>query len=60
MKNCKYCNEFMCGASGTDSVSEYCGNTMKKTDGAQDKLLDMCLKAKTKEDVDDILRKWRE
>jgi hypothetical protein len=25
MKNCKYCNEFMCGASGTEQVSKYCG-----------------------------------
>lgn len=25
MKNCKECNEFMCGSSGTDNVSEYCG-----------------------------------
>lgn len=25
MKNCKECNEFMCGSSGTDNVSKYCG-----------------------------------
>jgi hypothetical protein len=25
MKNCKYCNEYMCGASGTEQVSKYCG-----------------------------------
>jgi hypothetical protein len=24
MKNCKDCNEFMCGFSGTDNVNEYC------------------------------------
>ena len=26
MKNCNTCNEFMCGQSGTNSISEYCGN----------------------------------
>lgn len=38
MKNCKTCYEFMCGQSGTNSISEHCGNTnnrieqQKKTD----------------------------
>lgn len=27
MKNCKTCYEFMCGQSGTNSISEHCGNT---------------------------------
>ena len=27
MKNCKTCNEFMCGFSHTDRISEYCGAT---------------------------------
>lgn len=26
MKNCNTCYEFMCGQSGTNSISEYCGN----------------------------------
>mgnify|MGYP003438567990 FL=1 len=25
MKSCKTCNEFMCGQSNTDCISEYCG-----------------------------------
>lgn len=27
MKLCKTCNEFACGQSGTNSISEYCGNS---------------------------------
>ena len=27
MKNCNTCYEFMCGQSGTNSISEHCGNT---------------------------------
>ena len=26
MKNCKTCNEFMCGQSHSDCISEYCGS----------------------------------
>lgn len=35
MKDCKNCNEFMCGFSHTDHVSEYCGReTNKPTEGS--------------------------
>lgn len=28
MKNCKNCNEYSCGAQGTDNVSIICGNSL--------------------------------
>ena len=32
MKNCKDCNEFMCGFSGTDNVNEYCRNNIDENE----------------------------
>ena len=36
MKNCKDCNEFMCGSSGTDNISECCGKNGPTTPVMQD------------------------
>lgn len=30
MKNCKECNDFMCGGQGSDNVSMTCGNTARE------------------------------
>lgn len=30
MKNCKECDEFMCGGQGSDNVSMTCGNTTRE------------------------------
>lgn len=35
MKHCKDCVEFMCGQSGTDAISEFCGEERQDNDTAK-------------------------
>lgn len=37
MKHCKDCNEFMCGQSGTDAISQFCGTERQDNDTAKPK-----------------------
>ena len=42
MKSCKTCNEFMCGQSNTDCISEYCGGKNTYIPKMQNTKLDYC------------------
>ena len=57
MKSCKTCNEFMCGQSNTDCISEYCGGKNTYIPKMQNTKLDYCeLRDKIHNILEDFLQ----
>ena len=57
MKSCKTCNEFMCGQSNTDCISENCGGKDTYIPKTQKTKLDYCeLRDKIHNILEDFLQ----